>query len=98
MVAIRLKGTLTADRQLVVKIPDEIPAGEVDLIIEASPISDESTDARSIVRAKLAAAGALSTAWKVSPDMPIVDDDEMFELSPGSPTMHELIDQDRGER
>ena len=61
-------------------------------------ILDRSNKATREARAKLAAAGALSTAWKPTPDMPIVvDEDEMFDLPPGSPTLDELQDWTRGE-
>jgi len=59
--AIRLKGTLTADRRLLVNIPDHIPAGEIGLFIEMQESMAEPNEATAKARAKLAAAGALSS-------------------------------------
>lgn len=42
MATLRLKGFITEDRQLKVDLPDDVPMGEVEIIIEVDePISDE---------------------------------------------------------
>lgn len=99
MVAVRLKGTLTEDRRLVVKIPDDIPAGEVYLIIEVEKPSAEPNELTAKARGVFASANFLSTTWdNLIADGPIGnDDDELFELPPGQ-TLDQMVDEERAER
>jgi hypothetical protein len=99
MVTIRLKGKLTDDRRLLVEIPDNIPSGDVELILEIPNTS--ANEATERARAKLADAGALSTIWKAPPGTSWPSEDELLELgaiSPGAPSVADLVNDDRGER
>lgn len=98
MITIRLKGKLTEDRHLIVDIPDEVPSGEIQLVLELPEASPAANEATLRARAKLAAAGALSTVWKAPRDMMPPEEDEIIELSPGSLSIDEIISQDRDER
>jgi hypothetical protein len=57
--------------------------------------------AREAARAKLAAAGALNTTWKAPPGTTLPTDAELIELgtlSPGSPSVDDLVNEGRGKR
>jgi hypothetical protein len=101
MVTIHLKGKLTDDRRLIVDIPDNIPAGDVQLTIEIPDAVSAPNEATARARAKFAAAGMLSTAVKAPPGTLPITEEELIELGtlpPGSPSILEMVDQDRGER
>lgn len=98
MVTIRLTGKLTEDRRLIVDIPDDVPAGDVQLILEVPEASMTPNAATARARAKLAAAGALSTKWKAPAGMTPPEDEEVIELLPGSASLDEIVSQDRDER
>lgn len=99
MVTVRLKGTLTEDRRLDVKIPDDIPAGEVYLIIEVQKASAEPNDLTAKARGVFASADFLSTTWdNLIADEPLGDDDdELLEL-PAGRTLDQMVDEERAER
>ncbi|GEM_PF-535038 len=115
MITIRLRGTITADRQLIVDLPDEVPEGEVNITLIVSEVNaqgrlpheiDDIADRPIIVnealeqmRTRLAAAGLLSTSIKApSWFVPTEEDELPIELPRGSPTMEQMIDEDRGPR
>jgi hypothetical protein len=100
MVTIHLKGKLTEDRRLIVEIPEDIPAGDVELTLEIPEVLPPANDARSRARAKLAAAGALSTAWKAPPGTFPPTEEELIELGTLSlkTSWADLVDDERGER
>jgi hypothetical protein len=100
MVTIHLKGRLTEDRRLIVDIPDDIPAGDVQLTLEIPETVPTPNEATARARAKFAAAGMLSTAIKAPPGTIPPTEDELIELGtlpPGSPTIAEMVNEDRGE-
>ncbi len=101
MVTIRLTGRVTEDRRLIVEIPDNIPAGDVQLTLEILDSAPAANDATARARVKLEAAGALSTIWKAPPGTTTPTEDELIELGalpPGSPSMEELVNADRDGR
>ena len=99
MVAIRLSAMVGKDRRLVLDLPEEVPVGEIQLLITAGETISVSD--RDELRVRLQAAGLL-----VKPqDMGIPDDleyvsddelDELVELPPGTPSALDLINEDRG--
>lgn len=99
MVTIRLQGKLTEDRRLIVDVPESFPSGDIEVTLELKRELDVPNNATSLARAKLAAAGALSAVWKAPEGfIPTEEDDELIELPPGSPTLDQMIDEDRGAR
>lgn len=94
MVDVRLNGIVTDDHRLVVELPSDIPPGEVEILIRTV-----STRVRDSARAKLAAAGLLSSAHHPDPDMIRPTDAEVEaagRLPPGARGSEELVDEDRG--
>jgi hypothetical protein len=83
------------DRRLTIQVPNDIPLGKVEVTLRATdkPLTREEA------RARLLAAGALSTAHHV-PDIPeaISDEDLPIPLPPGSLSIDQIIDEDRGPR
>ncbi len=103
MVAVRLSAVVTEDRELIVQVPNEIPAGPVELLIQTSqPLSPFiDNPARETARAKLAAAGLLSNIHRLPLGTRIPTDDEVREagiLPPGARPSEDLIKDDRNER
>jgi hypothetical protein len=103
MVAVRLSAVVTEDRELIVQVPQEIPAGPVELLIQTSQPTSPAINnpAREIARAKLAAAGLLSNIHRLPIGTRIPTDDEVRAagiLPPGSRPSEDLIDEDRSER
>lgn len=103
MVAIKLSAIVGEDRQLNIKLPDDIPAGPIELVIRpaAVPPSVDPTSEREVVRAKLMAAGILATPEElgVPENIQPVSDKEIEQLGkmpPGARPSEELIDEDRG--
>lgn len=105
MVAIRLPAVITEDRKLIVQLPDDVPAGAVE--IEIRPQVAPQTDAGEIVnpareaaRAKLAAAGALSTAHHPKEKLTPLSVEERIRIGTmplGARPSEELISEDRDE-
>jgi hypothetical protein len=99
MVAVRLSGTVTEDRQLIIQLPDEFPVGPIELLVHS--ILQHENPLRTAARLKLAAAGLLGGAHLPPSDMIQPADEEVLKagtLPPGTRPTHELIDEDRGER
>ncbi|MBZ0281908.1 MAG: hypothetical protein K8L97_14300 [Anaerolineae bacterium] len=67
MVAIRLNTIIGDDRKLIIQLPDEIPPGDIELIVRAvEPLSTTIINpAREAAKAKLLAGGALVTEFSV---------------------------------
>lgn len=95
MTTLKLRGRITEDRQLVVEIPEGVIAQEVEITVEVAELEPGS---REWVIAKLAADGILIRSWTLPDDHIEVEDDEPVTLLPGSPTMDQLIDDERGPR
>ena len=98
MVTIHLKGKLTMDRRLIVEIPDDLPPGDVQVTLEIPESLPASNEAAARARAKLAAAGALSTVWKAPLGTISPTEEELIELGtlpPGSLSIADLIGAER---
>ncbi len=103
---IRLTGTITADHQLVLDVPPEIPVGtsEVEVMIPlrealSSVEVNEKHSAHEIIRSQLREAGFLAES-DVSIEGDEISDEMLWEwgdqLPPG-PSVQELIDDNRGD-
>ena len=107
MNTIRLSGLVNEKHELIVTLPDDVPVGPVELVLQpianSSEIVEEPTTERERVRAQLMAAGILVKPedMGIPPDLEYVSDEELIELGrlpPGAPTSDQLIDEDRGPR
>lgn len=103
MVTVHLSAVVNKDRQLIVTLPDEIPDGPVELIIQIPDTTPlvTSNPARENARAKLAAAGMLSHAHNLPTGVSIPSNEEVAEagrLSPEARSIDALINEDRDER
>ena len=103
MVTVTVQAIVGNDRQLTIVLPDEVPAGAVEVTITAIPASPDIAPGgeltRDRLRTLLAAEGALSTTRYAPPDAtPLTDEEreELGRLPPGSPDTSQLIDEDRG--
>jgi hypothetical protein len=97
MVTVRMSVVVGKDRRLVIELPDDMPLGPADLIIQ--PKVSEGLSAR----AKLMAAGVLVNPRElgIPEGIEYVSDEELEELGilpPGARPSEDLIDEDRGER
>jgi hypothetical protein len=96
MVAIRLSAMVSKDRRLIVDLPEDVPVGPVELLLQ--PVqANEGASLRELLRA----AGALANHDDLDEDAEYVSDEELDSLGtlpPGSATALELIDEDRGLR
>jgi hypothetical protein len=96
MVDVRLTAVVGDDRKLVIDLPDDIPPGEVEVVVRPRPKELTREEARRL----LAEAGLLST-WQKAPEgyVPLTPEEllELGTLPPGSRSSEELIDEDRGE-
>lgn len=103
MDVITLSAIIGEDRRLVIELPPNTPTGLVDLVIrlhENVPSAPTDNPAREAIRAKLLAAGRLVTDIYASEDAVPLSPEELLRigrLPPGSPSLDELIDEDRGE-
>ena len=109
MVTIRLSATVGADRKLVLQLPEEIPAGDVEIEIRAAEKSPEArkpyeipyNPAREAARAKLRAAGILSESTRAPEGTVPLSVEERMKLGtlpPDSKSSLELINEDREDR
>lgn len=106
-VTIILTTVIPDDRHLVLDLPDDAPTGpaEVRISVPILPPPTESTDepvnpALEAARAKLRAAGSLSTVWKAPDDAVLLSDEELFKLMEefaGGPSVDEIMKDIRGE-
>jgi hypothetical protein len=102
MVAVRLSAIVNENRELVVKVPENIPTGPVELLIQL-PDSIQThpvNPAREAARAKLAAGGLLSAAHHLAPGTRIPTDAEVRAagiLPAGARPTEALVDEDRNE-
>jgi hypothetical protein len=101
MKPITLSVEITADRKLIVELPPDTPIGKATLVVvPENGTGDTINPAREAARAKLAAAGILSTASHVPNPIKAIPDDElldMIQLPPGSPSILDMINEDRGD-
>jgi hypothetical protein len=103
--AIVLSGVVGEDRQLKVSLPDDVPAGQVELIIMMAAESGTGyeNDRLSRLRTRLEAKGYLKDFHLPDPTVepaPLTDAQllELGKLSPGSRPSHDLINEDREDR
>ncbi len=102
MVAVKLSVYVGEDRNVTIKFPDEVPVGQVDLIVQipSEPAETEVNPERERLRAKLLAAGAILTHVDVPPGasrLSVADRMRLGTMPPGTPTTLDLINEDRGE-
>lgn len=102
MVAVKLSVYVGEDRNVTIKFPDEVPVGQVDLIVQipSEPAETKANPERERLRAKLLAAGAILTQVDVPPGarrLSVADRMRLGMMPPGTPTALDLINEDRGE-
>jgi hypothetical protein len=108
MDAIAISVMVGEDRRLVIDLPAHMPVGPAELVIRPREIeTTKSAETKSDVivnpaheaaRAKLLAAGILSTAHRAPDGAAPLSDEEMQRLGqrpPGSKSLDELINEDR---
>jgi hypothetical protein len=103
MTDIWLSGVVTEDHKLIVDVPDDVPPGRVDVMIQSAPADETlpANPAREAARAKLAAGGLLSSTHELPLGTRIPTDAEVEaagKLPPGARPSEELINEDREER
>ena len=100
MTVITLSVKIPPDHHLELDLPPELPAGMAQITIQSASSALEVTNpSREDARAKLLAAGLLSTTHLAPKDAFRVSDEELHRLGtlpPGVPSLDDLIDQDRG--
>ena len=98
-----LPAVVGEDRHLVLDLPPDTPLGPVEVEIRPAPVESEApvyNPAREAARAKLLAAGFLSTAHRAPEGAVRLTVEERMRigtLPPGARPSEELIDEDRGE-
>lgn len=102
MVAIRLNTIIGDDRKLIIQLPDEIPPGDIELIVRAvEPLSTTIINpAREAAKAKLLAGGALVTEFSVPAGAIRLSIEERMRLGtlpPDARSSLDLINEDRGD-
>jgi hypothetical protein len=99
MVAVRLLAVVDESRQLVVHVPDNIPAGPVELVIHSTlPVMPVTHAPLEVARAKLIAAGAMRPDLAIPANAVALTLQERIEagqLSPGARPSEDLIREDR---
>ena len=99
---IKVRAVINEDRQLVVELPDGVPIGPVELVIRplAIPPARSQPLTREVARARLLAAGLLSTTRYAPPDAVPLSDEELEALARRLPSrrqsIDEMLDEDRG--
>lgn len=101
---IHLSTVIGEDRKLVVDLPPDTPTGEVDLeltlISVAKPETSHTNPAREAARAKLFAAGALSTVHHTAINAEIPTKDELHRAGtppPGARSSDQILREIRDE-
>ena len=102
MVTIQLSAIVDKNGQLTVKVPENIPPGPINIILQSPEpsISALTNPAREIARAKLAAAGLLSSSHQLPPNTRIPTNAEVYAagvLPSGARPSEDLINEDRNE-
>jgi hypothetical protein len=90
------------DRRIVIEVPAGIPLGPAEVVIRSKETlnNNDSNSAREAIRAKLLAADFLVTDIHAPQDTVLLSDEELYQLDqrpPGSKSLDELINEDRGE-
>jgi hypothetical protein len=115
MVAQRIPGSpitietiIHEDRKLTIDLPPDVPIGQVEVEVIVRPVNRVDEAAALVkwraeyerLRAKLAAAGALSTIWKAPEGAVELSEEELWKLGQmpaGAPSSEQLVREDRGE-
>ncbi len=102
MVTIQLSAIVDKNGQLTVKVPENIPPGPINIIIQSPETSTlpKINSAREVARAKLAAAGLLGSAHRLPDDTRIPTDAEVHAagiLPADARPSEDLINEDRNE-
>lgn len=100
---VRLRGHVDENGKLTVDVPDDIPAGEVEVIVrsrvaDADDIPDQPLS-RETIRRKLRTSGLLAT-YRPPHNVLALSAEEILwlgTLPPDAPSSAQLIDEDRGE-
>jgi hypothetical protein len=105
MDAITLSVQIPPDHHLVLDLPADIPVGTAEVTIKPQGVPVAETEiinpAREAARAKLLAAGILSTAHRAPEGTVALSDEELQRLGralPDATPLDKLIDEDRGPR
>ncbi len=100
---VRLRGHVDKDGKLIIDIPENIPPGEVEVIVRSRVAdADNMQDhpiSREAIQRKLHESGLLST-YRPPRNMPTLSPEEILRLgtlSPDALSSTQLIDEDRGE-
>lgn len=99
MDAITLSVMVGEDRRLVIDLPPDTPVGPVDVVI--TPREKIINPAREAARAKLLAAGRLVTNIRAPEGTVPLSPEELLRIGqrpPGTKSLDEMIDEDRGPR
>lgn len=103
MVAVHLHAEIGEDRKLIIQLPDEVPPGNVELIVRSteSELAEVSINPlREEIKAKLSAAGILVTDFEIpqgAKPLTVEQRLRMGTLKPGARDSLDLINEDRGE-
>ncbi len=107
MTTIRLSAVVNEKHELIVTLPDDVPVGPVELLLQPIPTSTETltepTTERERIHARLKAAGLLVNPqdFGISPSvkaLPLDDRLRIGKMPPGARPVEDLIDEDRGDR
>ena len=105
MTAIRLSGVVNENHELIVTLPDDIPVGPVELLLQplAIPEAEESVSERERIHTKLMAAGLIVKPEDlgISPSVKPLSLEERLKIGQmpvGARPVEDLVDEDRGDR
>jgi len=104
MDTVTLTVEIPKDHHLELDLPEDLPVGQAEVTIKpyAHVVQAHSMNhAREVARAKLMAAGALNTSVRAPEGTILLSPEELLRLGTlpsGSPTLLDLVDEDRGPR
>lgn len=102
MTAIRLSAVVNEKHELIVTLPDDVPVGPVELLLQPI-LSSETANERETILAQLKSSGILVKPedMHIPSDLEYVSDEELLEigiLPEDAPRTDQLIAEDRGSR
>jgi hypothetical protein len=101
MATVHLNTSVGSDRKLIVQLPEDIPPGDVELIVRSTqPVAQNGQSARDAAKAKLLQAGALVVNFEVPEGAVRLSVEERMRLGKlplDAPDSLDLIHEDRGE-
>ena len=101
MVSVKLSGVVDEHRQLIVVVPENIPSGKVEVVINAQSDDSLLNPAREEIKQKLLKAGIRVVTPSLPPNFTPLSSEEILEighLSDDAISSEKLIDEDREER